>query len=160
MASPSTEEHLDVRRAAPGDAVAMAAVAEAAYSPYVERMGGLRPGPMDTDYAAAVVDAEAWVATDGGTVVGFLLLVAEHDALLLENVAVLPSHRGRGVGRSLLRLAESRALALGLRRIRLYTHVTMVENQALYERVGYVETARTTERGFTRVFYEKGLRAG
>ena len=28
---------------------------------------------------------------------------------------------------------------------------------ALYERTGYVETARTTEHGFTRVFYEKRL---
>ena len=160
MASPTTGGPIDVRRAAAGDAAVMAAIAEAAYSPYVERMGGLRPGPMDTDYVAAVTDTEAWVATDGGAVVGFLLLVADDDALLLENVAVLPSHRGRGVGRSLLQLAESRALALGLPRIRLYTHVTMVENQALYERVGYVETARTTEHGFTRVFYEKGLRAG
>ena len=149
-----------MRRAALGDAAAMAAVAEAAYSPYVERMGGLRPGPMDTDYAAAVAATEAWVAVDDGAVVGFLLLVAEDDALLLENVAVLPSHRGRGIGRALLELAESRALALGLPRIRLYTHVTMIENQALYERVGYVETARTTEHGFTRVFYEKGLGAG
>ena len=159
MASPTTGGPIDVRRAASGDALAMAAVAEAAYSPYVERMGGLRPGPMDTDYAAAVTDTEAWVATDGGAVVGFLLFVAEDDALLLENVAVLPSHRGRGVGRSLLQLAESRTLALGLPLIRLYTHVTMVENQALYERIGFVETARTTEHGFTRVFYEKRLSA-
>ena len=159
MPSPTTGGPIDVRRAASGDAPAMAAVAEAAYSPYVERMGGLRPRPMDTDYAAAVADTAAWVATDDGAVVGFLLLVEEDDALLLENVAVLPSHRGRGVGRSLLQLAESRALALGLPRIRLYTHVTMVENQALYARIGYVETARTTEHGFTRVFYEKGVGA-
>ena len=47
--------------------------------------------------------------------------------------------------------------AFGRTGIRLYTHVTMVENQALYERIGYVETGRTTEHGFTRVFYEKRL---
>ena len=29
--------------------------------------------------------------------------------------------------------------------------------RALYERIGYVETGRTTEHGFTRVFYEKRL---
>jgi ribosomal protein S18 acetylase RimI-like enzyme len=77
--------------------------------------------------------------------------------VLLENVAVVPEHHGRGVGRMLLELAEHRTAELGLDRVRLYTHVTMVENQALYERVGYVETARTTEHGFTRVFYEKRL---
>ncbi len=84
-------------------------------------------------------------------------MVAEPDALLLDNVAVLPTHHGRGVGRALLELAEERALAFGRNRIRLFTHVTMVENQRLYERIGYVETDRATEDGRTRVFYEKVL---
>jgi hypothetical protein len=35
----------------------------------------------------------------------------------------------------------------------------MVENQALYERIGYVETHRAHEHGFDRVFYEKALAA-
>jgi ribosomal protein S18 acetylase RimI-like enzyme len=148
---------MELRRATQADAPALAAVAEAAYVPHLERMGGLRPGPMDTDYAAAVADTEAWVALVDGDIVGFVLLVEEDECVLLENVAVVPAHHGRGIGRALLELAETRAATLGLDRIRLYTHVTMVENQALYERTGYVETARTTEHGFTRVFYEKRL---
>lgn len=148
---------MELRRATEADAQALAAIAAAAYSPYLERMEGLRPGPMDTDYAAAVADTEAWVALHNGDVVGFVLLVGEVDHVLLENVAVVPEHHGRGVGRMLLELAEHRTAELGLDRVRLYTHVTMVENQALYERVGYVETARTTDHGFTRVFYEKHL---
>lgn len=89
-----------LRRAITADAAQLAYVAEAAYSPYLERMGGLRPGPMDTDYAAAVADAEAWVAEADGTVVGFLLLVEEPDGMLLDNVAVLPSHHGQGASGS------------------------------------------------------------
>lgn len=147
-----------IRPARASDAAAMQAVAEEAYSPYLARMGGLRPGPMDTDYAAAVTDSEAWVASVDDEVVGFLLLVEEHDGMLLENVAVLPSHHGQGVGRALLVLAEERARGAGHARIRLYTHVTMVENQRLYERNGYVETHRETEHGFARVFYEKLLK--
>lgn len=148
---------MELRRATGADGPVMADIAEAAYFPYLDRMGGLRPGPMDTDYAAAVAETEAWVALLDGEVVGFVLLAEEDDCLLLENVAVLPEHHGRGIGRALLGLAESRAHALGHSRITLYTHVTMVENQALYERTGYVETARATEHGFTRVFYEKRL---
>ncbi|TGN64682.1 N-acetyltransferase [Nocardioides eburneiflavus] len=148
---------MELRRATEADARPMAAIAAAAYSPYLERLDGLRPGPMDTDYAAAVADTEAWVAVSGGAVVGFVLLVEEDGCLLLENVAVLPEHHGRGIGRRLLELAEHRTAELGHDRLRLYTHVTMIENQALYERTGYVETARTTEHGFTRVFYEKRL---
>lgn len=153
--------HPGVRRATPADATRMAAVAEAAYTPYLERMGGMRPGPLDADYAAAVAESEAWVVEHDGDVVGFLLLVAEDDALLLDNVAVLPAHHGRGVGRALLTLAEARAVALGHDRIRLFTHVTMVENQRLYERLGYVETHRGGADGLVRVFYAKtGIRQG
>ena len=146
-----------VRRASPADAAGMAYVAAAAYTPYLERMGGLRPGPLDADYAAAVAGSEAWVIDRDGGVVAFLLLVAEPDGMLLDNVAVLPSHHGRGLGRTLLALAEERALALGLHRIRLFTHVTMVENQRLYERHGYTETHRGGDEGLVRVFYEKAL---
>jgi ribosomal protein S18 acetylase RimI-like enzyme len=153
MASPPTS----VRRATPADAHVLADVAEAAYSPYVARMGGLRPGPMETDYAGAVEDSEAWVALADGEVAGFLILVPEADGLLLDNVAVHPTHHGQGHGRALLSLAESRARALGLDRIRLYTHETMIENQRLYSSIGYTETHRATEHGFTRVFYEKRL---
>lgn len=146
-----------LRRATGADVPALQHIAEEAYSPYVARMGGLRPGPMETDYAGAVEDSEAWVAVADSEVVGFLILVPEADGMLLENVAVPPAHHGRGVGRSLLELAETRTLAHHLSRVRLYTHETMVENQTLYERIGYVETHRTTEHGFTRVFYEKQL---
>ena len=49
------------------------------------------------------------------------------------------------------------ARAVGHDRVRLYTHVSMVENQRLYERLGYVETRRGHEDGLARVFYEKPL---
>ena len=96
-------------------------------------------------------------ACANGSPVGFLVLVDEGGVMLLDNVAVLPDHRGRGVGRALLELAEDRATARGRTRIRLFTHVTMVENQVLYQRIGYAETHRSTDDGVTRVFYEKVL---
>lgn len=142
------------RRAAPADAAAMAAIAEEAYARYVPLMGGLRPPPMDADYPGLVEMAEAWVVVSGaGEVVGFLVL----DGELLENVALRPAYQGRGVGRRLLALAEERVRSAGGRRIWLYTHEVMVENQRLYERSGYVETARRSEHGYSRVFYEKRL---
>ncbi|MBZ5737573.1 GNAT family N-acetyltransferase [Nocardioides mangrovi] len=150
----------DLRRATAVDAPSMHRIAQDAYAPYVERMGGLRPRPMDEDYAASVAADEAWVADEDGSVVGFVVLVDDGDRMLLSNVAVLPSHHGLGVGRALLTLAEERARARGFARIHLYTHVTMVENQRLYERIGYAETHRTDEAGFARVFYEKTLTAG
>jgi ribosomal protein S18 acetylase RimI-like enzyme len=148
---------LDLRRAAADDVPRIQHVAEQAYAPYLPRMGGRRPGPLDADYAVAVAEHETWVAEWETEVVGFLVLVSQVDGMLLENVAVHPSRHGQGVGRALLVLAEERAAAAGHVCLRLYTHETMVENQRLYERIGYVETHRGGGHGLVRVFYEKRL---
>ena len=148
----------ELRRADAADVPALQRIASAAYSPFLPRMGGQRPGPLDADYAAVVEECETWVACEDGTPVGYLALAGDAPGVLvLDNVAVLPSHHGRGIGRRLLELAEARASARGCARLRLFTHVTMVENQELYERIGYVETHRATDDGVTRVFYEKVL---
>jgi ribosomal protein S18 acetylase RimI-like enzyme len=149
---------LDLRRAAAADAPRIAQIAREAYAPYVARMGRQRPAPMDLDYAAVVADTEAWVAEADGEAIGFLVLIATGEVMVLDGVAVLPSHQGLGAGRALLTLAEERAVARGCARIALYTNEAMVENQALYERIGYVETQRAEVHGFARVFYEKALK--
>jgi ribosomal protein S18 acetylase RimI-like enzyme len=138
------------------DAGRVAALVERAYAPYLSRLGR-RPAPMDDDYEAVLVRHEVWVAEDGGDLVGVLVLDLEPDAMLLDNVAVDPARQGRGTGRTLIALAERRALEQGLSRVRLYTNAVMVENQRLYESLGYVETGRGHEHGHDRVFYAKPL---
>lgn len=127
-----------------------------AFSVYLPRMS-IRPGPMSADYAAVIASTETWVVYDDGELIGLLVLSPRVDHLVVDNVAVDPAYQGQGVGRRLLSLAEERAGELGRAQVRLFTHVTMVENQRLYERVGYVETARSNEGAFSRVFYEKTL---
>jgi ribosomal protein S18 acetylase RimI-like enzyme len=147
---------MEVRRAVAADAAACRELVQRAYALYLPRMSA-RPGPMTADYDQVVAEHETWVVDDGGSVAGLLVLSARGDHLVVENVAVDPASQGRGVGRRLLTLAEERAAELGVPRIRLFTHVTMVENQRLYERIGYVETARGDDGVFARVFYEKRL---
>lgn len=145
-----------VRPAVPEDLSRIREIVDAAYSPYVARMG-TRPGPMLDDYAARIRDGEAWVLVAEGRVAGVLVLVLEPDALLLDNVAVAPEAHGRGYGRRLVAVAEAEAVRRGRRRLRLYTHETMVENVALYARLGFVETGRGVQNGFRRIFMEKTL---
>jgi ribosomal protein S18 acetylase RimI-like enzyme len=145
------------RRARPDDAPALAALAERAYGHYPARIG-VRPAPLDADYAHAISADEVWVVDgDGGDLVGLLVLHARPDDLLLDNVAVDPAYQGRGVGRLLLDLAERRARELGLDAIELFTHALMTENQAIYEGRGYVKLRRVDEQGFDRFFYRKQL---
>jgi predicted N-acetyltransferase YhbS len=136
-------ETTDVRPATAADIPRIRAIVEAAYSPYIERIG-MRPGPMHDDQAQQVADGLVHVAERGGEVVGLIVLSPQADHLLIENVAVAPAVRGTGVGRLLLQFAERQGFA----ELRLYTHVKMTENQALYARNGYVETHRDDVRAF------------
>jgi GNAT superfamily N-acetyltransferase len=98
------------------------------------------------------------VAEAGGEVAGVLVLSETSEGFLIDNVAVLPSRKGQGIGRALLVHAEQEALARGHASLYLYTNEKMSENIAMYERAGYVEYERRQEDGFRRVFLRKALR--
>ena len=146
----------DVRRAVTADRPAVEAIVEAAYSPYIPRIGR-KPGPMLDDYGALIADGGVHVVVASGLVQGILVLRPEQDAMLLDNIAIAPAAQGRGYGRIMLDFAERSAAAAGFSSIRLYTNEAMTENVALYTRLGYVETHRGTENGFRRVYMTKRL---
>lgn len=147
---------ITVRLAAPNEAVTLHTIAREAYQHYVPRIGR-EPAPMLADYAAAVRDGQAWVLLNQSQVIGFVVLIAQPDHLLLQNLAVRPSRQGRGAGSRLLDLAEDEARRLRLGEIRLYTNEAMAENLAWYPRHGYAETHRAEQDGFRRVFFSKRL---
>jgi GNAT superfamily N-acetyltransferase len=148
--------HLDPRLAVLADLQAVEEIVRQAYTPYIARIGQ-PPGPMLDDYAALIGEGRVYVVERDGNVKGVLVLVPELDAMLLDNVAVAPSAKGTGMGRRLLEFAEHAARVAGYRVIRLYTHEKMVENIALYSRIGYAETHRAEEKGLKRVFMAKQL---
>jgi GNAT superfamily N-acetyltransferase len=152
---PSDAGPTTIRRAAASDLAAVEAVVTAAYTPYIER-NGKTPGPMLDDYRALIAANRVYVLEDP-RVVGVLVLIPETQAMLLDNIAVLPASHGLGYGRLLLDFAEAEARAAGLPAIRLYTQDVMVENIAIYQRRGYFETHRATERGLNRIFMTKRL---
>jgi ribosomal protein S18 acetylase RimI-like enzyme len=147
-----------IRPAEPADVPAIRAVVDAAYRHYIARIGK-PPGPMEDDYAARVARGQVWVLTNPSHAIeGILVLEDMPDgAVLLDNVAVAPDAQGQGHGRALIAFAETEAQHRGSGVLRLYTHILMTENIALYKRVGFVETARVTEKGFQRVYMEKRL---
>jgi len=145
-----------IRRAEPADGAALRAIAFAAYRRYLGRIGRA-PAPMTADYDAAVLAGHAWVAVQDGRAVGFVILTPQPDHLLLENVAVRPAAQGRGIGARLLALADDEAGRLRLPEVRLYTNEAMTENLAYYPRHGYIETHRSEQDGFRRVFFSRRL---
>jgi ribosomal protein S18 acetylase RimI-like enzyme len=148
-----------VRAATAADAAQLEDIVNAAYAPYISRIGR-RPAPMEVDYRTLVAATNhAWVLIDDSELVGVIITVAESDHLLIENVAIAPHVQGRGHGKTLLAHAERQAYELRLPQIRLYTNAAMTENLAFYPRMGYTETARRSQDGFDRVFFVKNVHA-
>jgi len=142
------------RLARPSDLPEIHRLNVAAYAKYADRMDR-PPAPVTHDYSPEVDAGRLWLT--GQPVIGLIVLIPAGDSLLIENVAVLPSAQGSGVGSQLMEFAEQRAGALGLKILTLYTNVVMAENLAIYARLGYQETARRSEHGYSRVYMEKRL---
>jgi len=146
----------DIRLAGSGDLEAVRSLVHDAYAHYVPRIGR-QPGPMRDDYERRIAAAQVWLLEGDRTLLGLVVLEDQDGFLLLDNVAVAPAAQGRGFGRKLMTFAEEEATRRGFDEIRLYTHILMVENIALYQRLGFVETARVHEKGFDRVYMAKRL---
>jgi ribosomal protein S18 acetylase RimI-like enzyme len=145
-----------IRPAVAADAARLAAIADAAYRPYLQRMSR-NPAPMEEDYSARIAEGLTWVLEEDGKILGLLVLETHGDHLLLDNIAVDPARHGQGIGRRLLDFTEDEARRRGYGAVELYTNEVMVENIAMYQRLGYVETGRKQDRGYDRVFFRKAL---
>jgi len=89
-----------IRRARAEDAVRIGAIARAAYSKYVARIGR-EPAPMLADFAAAIAADHVVVIGTDGRIDGYMIAWPETDAYFIDNVAVDPAQQGRGLGRQL-----------------------------------------------------------
>jgi ribosomal protein S18 acetylase RimI-like enzyme len=149
MTTPSNTPH--IRGATADDAARMRAIALAAYAKYVPRIGR-EPAPMVADYEAATAANRAVVIEAAGSVRGYMIAWPEGDAVFIDNIGVDPTCQGGGLGRRLIDHAVSQADRLGLPALRLYTNALMSENLAMYAHIGFVETHRSVEKGFHRVY--------
>jgi RimJ/RimL family protein N-acetyltransferase len=141
-----------VRQAEPGDADALVALASA--------VGGEPEGWLLSDarwrsvaaerrYVRALrrhPDAALFVATDGPLIVGRLSITRDphpasaHVADL--GLMVAATHRQRGVGTLLMRVAEQWAEAAGVSKLELHVFPHNEPAIALYAKLGYVQEGR------------------
>jgi len=156
MGMPDQLRDYSFRAADARDASSLSALVDAAYGRYVARIGIL-PRPMTDDYEEVIRDRRVIVAERGGAVAGVIVLAVDDEGFLIDNVAVHPADRGRGLGRTLLELAEAEARRAGFDSIYLYTHEKMNENLALYARIGYVEYDRRSQGDFSLVYMRKHI---
>ncbi len=152
-----------IRLANQADCAQIEAIANDAYSLYLTRMDK-KPFPMLDDYKAHIAAKRVFVLEDEELesgqnekqIVGYVVLIPEDEkTLLLDNICVSPRFQKKGYGRKLMCFAEERAKALGFSRIILYTNIVMRENLVWYPVLGYAETHRVQEKGYSRVYFKK-----
>jgi N-acetylglutamate synthase-like GNAT family acetyltransferase len=88
-----------LRPATESDAASVAALVDAAYGHYVERIGML-PRPMTDDYPAVIRDRQVTVAEHDAAIVGAVVLTVTDDGFLVDNVAVHGPTRQTAASRS------------------------------------------------------------
>jgi ribosomal-protein-alanine N-acetyltransferase len=77
------------------------------------------------------------VATDGDDIVGYAGLAAMPDEAYVQTIAVVPTHRRQGLGKTLLTTLMDDAKQRGLPRVGLEVRTDNAPAIALYERFGF-----------------------
>jgi len=135
----------NIRKAESSDADALSNCMGAAYSECAARISDLPP-MTSADCLDDITSSQVWMAVASDMVAGALVLVPQKDFMQLANVAVHPEHRGIGLGRALMTLAETEARRQGYRELRLNTHVGIPENVRLYEHLGWERSGGTDSK--------------
>ena len=126
--------------------------------------GELRPlfelaEDSSSELDASIDAGRVLVAVEGDRIVGHLQLTetGSPSALEIKNLAVVPSHRGRGVGRELVGDAVALARREGCARLLVSTAAADTGNLRFYQRLGF--RMRSVERdAFTEATgYPPGL---
>lgn len=154
--SNTAQEATTIEPARPGDAAAVKALVDGAYSKYIDRMGRL-PAPMSADYAELAASGDLYVLRAHGVIAGAVLLTQDHDSIKINNLVVGEAEQGKGYGRELMLFAERMARSKNLPALTLFTNALMHENIALYTKTGFVITGRKNEAGFDRIYFRKQL---
>jgi GNAT superfamily N-acetyltransferase len=113
---------------------------------------GLRRHPTTLIFLAYLQGQAAGIAT---CFLGFSTFFAR-PLLNIHDFAILPRHRGRGLGRHLLRAVEAKALELGCCKITLEVQENNVRARRVYERAGFAQAVYREATGGS-LFYAKIL---
>lgn len=100
-----------------------------------------------------VADLDGHVVAAGG----IMPYPAGHAELL--RIRVHPAMRRRGIGRTLVEALETRAAEMGVREVRLTTATNQPEAMSFFRSLGYTQTGRERQVGWswTLVHYAKSL---
>ena len=120
-----------IRPATQDDAQGLQDCMPQAYAPCSERLGGTLLPPMELDYRQEIRDYPTWVVVHEEQIVGGMTMMFTGPSAAIANVAVHPDSQGLGIGKGLLKFAETEAKSRQANELKLATHVALTENLSL-----------------------------
>ena len=145
--------HNAVRQLEASDTAALAQVLRLIQTSFAYMTGRIDPPSSMhqlTVSALAQMAKDSSVLALGDPVAACLVAKPLPRALYLGKIAIASDLRGRGVLRALLGRSEELARALSLSRLELQVRIELVENQNIFGKCGFVETARNAHPGYDR----------
>ena len=141
------------RRAVAEDHEIIIAIAQKAYEKYIERIGK-EPAPM-----RPIIQKEdvVFICEDNKHVIAFAILVKINDQIILDSIAVDPSHQKKGIGNNFIKFIEQYLIEQKISKYQLYTNEKMFENIDWYQKIGFKIFKKVTEKGYNRIYFEKQL---
>lgn len=91
-----------------------------------------------------------FLAFSGDRLAGCVFLADRGDCVYVSKLAVEPAQQGQGIGRRLMHAAEAEARRRGRHILELQTRVELTGNHAVFSRLGFRETGRTSHEGYNR----------
>jgi GNAT superfamily N-acetyltransferase len=143
MSRSERQRSVEIRRATADEATAIASVLHRAFAEYesfytAEAFALTTPTPAELEQRWN--EGPIWSALKYGRLVGTVAAVAKGDALYIRSMALVPSARGKGIGKMLLAEVESFARAGGSQRMLLSTTPFLDDAIRLYQRFGFKRT--------------------
>ena len=145
--------HSAVRKLEANDTAALAQVLRLIQTSFAYMTGRIDPPSSMhqlTVSALAQMAKHSSVLALGDPVAACLVAKPLPHALYLGKIAIASDLRGRGVLRTLLGRSEELARSLSLSRLELQVRIELVENQKIFGKCGFVETARNAHPGYHR----------
>lgn len=151
-----------IRLAAPEEAAVLLDVMRRAFAEY---RGVLKPESsvfVETEsvIAGKLAAGGGFLAIENEQPVGCIIAEAKDDRGYLGRLAVDPALRGRGLARRLMLAGEGFVRDRGLRSVEVQVRIALTGNIALFQSLGYRETARESHPGYrapTYLVMEKSL---
>jgi N-acetylglutamate synthase-like GNAT family acetyltransferase len=135
--------NIQIRRATPQDAPAIATVLRRVFLDYrhhLSREALVVVTPSAEEICQRMTEGTIWVALQEGEIVGTVGAIPKSDGAYLRSMAILPCARGQGIGKMLLQHAEAFAQEIAQNRVYLVTASFLNRSVRLYEKFGFERT--------------------